>query len=120
MLEFNYLASAHDIETLDAFARTFFAGIGVEHYEWRESSHYRDGRYARAGSAGAIYTVALCDESDHEDLPFWINVRPADEAHREQVAASMQARMRSQAARPGMKIALIENFGRRNEKRIDL
>src|SRR5574337_522141 len=121
MTELNYLARADGIETLDAFARKLFAALGIDRWDARESSHYRGGSYLRADVSGSIYTVAHSDEVDHDDLPFWLNIRTSlDESDRQATLAVIDARLRSVAIPTGMRFARLENFGRRDELRIDL
>ena len=111
----NLLGMHPGCEGLRPFAKSFFDALGVSDGEERESGNYVDGYYLKGSHDGMVFTVALSDESAHEDLPYWIHIS----AEVGDLEAATSQLMRDKALPAGFRLAHIVNFGKRGEQRID-
>jgi hypothetical protein len=112
----NLLCTDDLIASLDAFAEKFFRLIGVVDYEKRQSGHYVDETYFVGSIGNEKITIALSDEEGFDDLLYWICFEAdSDEGAEDQ--ADLIAKDRLIPA--GMRVSKIEEFGKRNMRRID-
>ena len=118
MQHVNLLCAHAGTPSLREFAEAFFDVIGVVDGQERESSNYAEGCYFKGSHDGAEFTLALSDDEDNEDLPFWVQITlNTTESARLEDAVSRLARERLIGA--GFRVALMVNFGKRYEQRID-
>jgi len=114
----NLLGSFGQATDLDSFVTAFFPAMGISKYEERESGSYVDGRYFKGASEHLTVIVSISDESDHEDLPFWVQVS-GDVPDVAGLISEVDRTIRSQVIPAGFQFARMTNFGRRDEVRID-
>lgn len=115
---FDLLLAVPDHEqTLEAFAKNFFALVGINAYQERDSVHYVDEHYF-VGVAGSVkFKVMLHDDEEHADLPFWVAI---DSASQDPWSFDLQSFVSSLLIPKGWKVAEIRNFGRvAIEQRLD-
>jgi hypothetical protein len=114
----NFLFAYPAVNDLSSLSRLIKQALGDIEFEERESSNYVDGRYF-SGHIGSITVVlALSDETDHDDLTYWIAFK-SDEVAEEELITLTDAIMKEKLLPLNFKIARFESFGRVDERRIN-
>ena len=114
----NLLAAYPNANNLACISDRLSEAFGGLQLEERESSNYIGGQYY-FGRMGAVeIVVALSDESDHDDLPYWI-VLSSNEATDGELVVFADAVTRDKLIPIGFSVARFISFGRKEEQRID-
>lgn len=87
-------------------------------FEERESSNYVDGRYFSGHADRIRVIVALSDEPDHGDLPYWIALS-STELSEHDIVAFADVTAKEKLIPNGFRVARFVSFGRLDEQRID-
>jgi hypothetical protein len=114
----NFLFSYPAVNDLSSLSRLIKQLLGDIEFEERESSNYVDGRYF-SGHLGSIRVVlALSDESDHDDMTYWIAFK-SDEIGEEDLITFTDTIVKEKLLPLKFRIARFESFGRVDEQRIN-
>ncbi len=114
----NLLCANTKTPSLREFAEAFFHTTSIMNGQERESSNHADGRYFKGSLEGAEFTVSLSDEEGNEDLPFWVQVA-ANVGESSALDDAVGRVVRERLIAAGFQAALMVNFGKRGEQRID-
>lgn len=105
--------------TLVGFATNFFAAIGVTEYAERESENYIEGHYFKGeGADGMNYVIAVSDEEDYEDFPFWVQVMQETE-DADSLIKIVDTFLKDKIIPAGFSFIRVINLGRKDQLRID-
>jgi hypothetical protein len=69
-----YIQPAIDTN-LREFGKILCKEFGIVCFDERESSNYSDGHYLTAQCLGMVIRLALTDDDDLADYPFWLNLK---------------------------------------------
>lgn len=110
MEQVDLIASHEGAETLGAFAAAFFGALGVAVHEERESENYTGGSYFVGRNEDLELNIAISDDPQHRDMPYWIEVLAAS-------ASVIDAQVRDRLLSQGFRVARVFNFGEASERR---
>lgn len=114
----NLLGAFNGENSLDTFARAFFAVISASQIEEHESSNYVDGRYFRGKVDDIVLTVSIADDEGNEDLPFRVHIK-TDALELEALVSVIDEIIRNKAMLADFRFARLLNFGMRDQRRLD-
>jgi len=112
----HFLCSDEQSKDLSDFVRRVFKALDVTDSMERVSSHYLEERYFVGKIDGGQLKIALSDEVGFDDLPYWLSIE-IDVGSGTLVNVDMF--IRKALSTSGIRIAKIENFGKKNMFRVD-
>lgn len=114
----NLLSAYPSVNDLAHLSRRIEQVLDGVKFEERESSNYIDGRYYSGDYDNVRIVVALSDETDHDDLPFWIALS-SNQMDEGSLVAFTNNIVEENLLPQGFKVARFASFGRVDEQRID-
>lgn len=114
----NLLSAYPSVNDLAHLSRQIEHALDGVEFEERESSNYIDGRYYSGNCDNVRIVVALSDETDHDDLPYWITLS-SNEMDEGNLIAFANNIVKGNLLPYGFKVARFASFGRVDEQRID-
>lgn len=111
----NYLCADEESTDLAEFSQRIFGALRALDGTQRSSSNYLEDIYFVGKIEGGRVTAALSDEVGFDDLPYWLCIEMEDDEMQQRV----ESLIRAVSSATGMQVAKIENFGKKNMRRIN-
>ncbi len=106
---------ANDLAHLSRKVGEALGGLDLEE---RESSNYVDGRYFAGSIENIRIVLALSDETDHDDLPYWLALS-SNEMPEVEIIAFADMISEEKLLPNGFCVSRFVYFARQDEQRID-
>ena len=110
------LVASHGDSNFDAFAKHFFESIGVHDFQERYSDNYFGGYYYLGKTNSLEYVVFLLEDIDDDNMTYGVMVTDLSTA--ENFEKSLEYIIQGKIIPAKIRIARVENFGTKSEKRI--
>ena len=114
----NLLSAFPSANNLADLSQKLDSVLGGMELEERESSNYVGGRYYSGHIGNIRMILALSDETDHDDLPYWIALS-SNETTEDELITFADEMATARLLPAGLRVARFVSFGRVDEQRIN-